>query len=102
MLVVKRPFKNYGVIYTAGTVITEPAVIKRLKSRIAEGKIINVDEHDIESTKQYFKAKYGVDIKPINTANNVTNSAANNATNKVKDESSAVHAKSVATVSKVR
>lgn len=98
MLVVKRPFKNYGVVYTAGTVITEPAVIKRLKSKIAEGKIINVDEHDIESTRQYFKAKYGVDIKPIATANNATN----NATNKVKDESSAVHAKSVATASKVR
>ena len=60
MLVVKRPFKNLGRTYTAGSVITEPATIKRLKGKIAEGKIINVTEQTYKTAYDYFKSKYEV------------------------------------------
>jgi len=60
MLVVKRPFKNLGKVYTAGSVITEPATIKRLRGKIAEGKIIEVTEQTYDVASNYFKAKYGV------------------------------------------
>lgn len=65
MFVVKRPFKNLGNVYTAGSVISEPASIKRFKGKVAEGKIIEVTEHNYDETAKYFKSKYGVDIPPI-------------------------------------
>lgn len=65
MLLVKRPFKSLGKVYTAGSEITEPACIKRLKGKIAEGKIIEVTEQTYDSTAKYFKEKYGVVIPPL-------------------------------------
>lgn len=65
MLVVKRPFKSLGKTYTAGAVITEPAVIKRFKGKLAEGKIIEVTEQTYDSISAYFKAKHGVVLPPI-------------------------------------
>ena len=62
MYIVKRPFKNNGTVFTAGTVLTDPAVIKHLKSRIKEGKVLEVNEQQLLSYKTYFKDKYGVDI----------------------------------------
>ena len=64
MFVVKRPFRNYGKVYTAGTVITDPAAIKRFNGKLAEGKIMEVTEQTFESTAKYFKEKFGVDITP--------------------------------------
>lgn len=65
MFVTKRPFRNFGKVYTAGTVIDNPAVIKRFKGKLAEGKIIEVTEQNYSGVAAYFKAKYGVDIAPI-------------------------------------
>lgn len=65
MYVVKRPFRNFGKVYTAGTVITEPAEIKRFNGKLAEGKIIVVTEQTFDATAKYFKEKYGVDIIPV-------------------------------------
>ena len=65
MYLVKRPFKNYGTVYTAGTVITEPATIKRFKGKLAEGKIIVVTEQNYKVTAKYFKDKYHVEIPPM-------------------------------------
>jgi hypothetical protein len=62
MLVVKRPFRNLGVVLTAGSVITEPAVIKHLKSRMGDGHIIEVAEHDLDKFRDYFLQKFKVDI----------------------------------------
>ena len=67
MYVVKRPFRNFGKVYTAGSVITDPADIKRFKGKLAEGKIIKVTEQTFDSIAVYFKTKYGVDIPKINT-----------------------------------
>ena len=62
MYVVKRPFKNFGTAMTAGTVIKNPADIKRFKCKLAEGKIVEVTEQSSQEYHQYFKLKYGVDI----------------------------------------
>ena len=67
MYVVKRPFRNFGKVYTAGSVITDPADIKRFKGKLAEGKIIKVTEQTFDSIAVYFKTKYGVDIPKLNT-----------------------------------
>lgn len=63
MFVVRRPFRNLGKVLTAGTVISDPAVIKHFKSRFAEGKIVEVNEHNFDSYYTFFKAKYGVELK---------------------------------------
>ena len=65
MYVVKRPFKSLGKVYAAGSVIAEPAHIKRFDGKVAEGKIIVVTEHNYTTVAQYFKNKYGVDIPAI-------------------------------------
>ena len=62
MFVVKRPFKNYGKTYEAGSVIKEPATIKRFKGKLAEGKIINVTEQTYDISANYFKEKFGVEL----------------------------------------
>ena len=70
MFVVKRPFRNLGKVLTAGTIISDPAVIKHFKGRFAEGKIIKVDEHNFESYHSFFKQKYGVDLAESNSVSN--------------------------------
>lgn len=68
MFVVKKPFRNLGKTLTAGTVITEPAAIKRFNGRIAEGKVIEVTEQTYGSIAKYFKTKYGVTLPPLTKA----------------------------------
>lgn len=65
MYIVKRPFRNLGKVLTPGSVITDTTSIKLFRSRVAEGKIVRVDERNYDSTSAYFKAKYGVDIPPL-------------------------------------
>ena len=84
MYVVKRPFKCFGKTYTAGSVITEPATIKRFKGKLAEGKIIEVTEQTYESIALYFKKKYGV-ILPTLTGE-VTEEVAEEVTEEVAEE----------------
>lgn len=72
MFVVRRPFKNFGKTYTAGTVIADPAVIKRFRGKLAEGKIINVTEQAYDDTAKYFKEKYGVNLPPFTTKSEET------------------------------
>ena len=62
MIVVRRPFRNLGKVLTVGTVISDPTVIKHFKSRFAEGKLVEVNEHNFESYYNFFKKKYGVDL----------------------------------------
>lgn len=64
MFITKKPFKNLGIVFTAGTVVDNPAVIKRFKSKVAEGKIVEVTEHNFDLYRQYFMDKFGVDITP--------------------------------------
>lgn len=71
MYIVKKPFKNFGKVYTAGTVITEPADIKRFKGKLAEGKIIEVTEQTYGATHEYFKSKFGVDIPSLQASTDI-------------------------------
>ncbi|MNB69312.1 hypothetical protein D3C75_158400 [compost metagenome] len=61
--VVKRPFKSNGVHYAAGTVITDPAAIRLFRTKVNEGKIVEVDEHNIDRVSEYLLHKRGVDAK---------------------------------------
>ena len=62
MYVVRRPFRNLGKVFTVGSTIEDPTVIKHFKSRLAEGKIIVVDEHNYAARAEYFKDKFGVTL----------------------------------------
>lgn len=60
MYVVKRHFRNFGKTLVVGTIIEDPASIKRFNTRFAEGKIIEVTEANYKANAAYFKEKYGV------------------------------------------
>ena len=59
--VVRRPFKTRGKVYPAGTIIENPAGIPLYKSKVGEGKIVEVDEHNIERVATYLKYRRGVE-----------------------------------------
>lgn len=63
--VVKRPFRSNGVFYAAGSIIKEPAVVRLFRSKVAEGKIVIVDEHNIDKISDYLLYKQGVDVKEL-------------------------------------
>ena len=65
MYVVRRPFRNLGKVFTVGSTIEDPTVIKHFKSRLAEGKIIVVDEHNYVARAEYFKDKFGVTLPSL-------------------------------------
>lgn len=64
MYVVRRAFRNYGQMMAPGSVV-EPAAIKRFKSRVAEGKIVEVTEHNFDKWREYFKVRMNVEISAI-------------------------------------
>lgn len=106
MYIVKRGFRNLGVMLTVGTEITDPTVIKHFKSRLGAGDIIVVTEHNYDTCKAFFEAKYGVTIrdiskssKPIEATDKVTAaSAAEIIHEAVKEEPVKVVASAKATV----
>lgn len=63
--VVRRPFKTNGEFYAAGTVITDPAAIRLYKTKVAEGKIVEVDEHNIDRVSEYLLHKQGEEAKAL-------------------------------------
>lgn len=65
MYVVRRPFRNLGKVFTVGSTIEDPTVIKHFKSRLAEGKIIVVDEHNYTARAKYFKDRFGVTLPSL-------------------------------------
>ena len=65
MFVVRRPFRNLGKVFTVGSTIEDPTVIKHFKSRLAEGKIIVVDEHNYTARAKYFKDRFGVTLPSL-------------------------------------
>ena len=65
MYVVRRPFRNLGKVYTVGSTIEDPTVIKHFKSRLAEGKIIVVDEHNYAARAKYFNDRFGVTLPSL-------------------------------------
>ena len=64
MFVVRRAFRNLGQMMAPGSVV-EPAAIKRFKSRVAEGRIVEVNEHNFDKWREYFKVRMNVEIAAI-------------------------------------
>lgn len=60
--VVVRPFRSNGVFYAAGTVISDPAAIRYYRGKVNEGKIVAVDEHNLERVSLYVLRKSGEDV----------------------------------------
>ena len=62
MFVVRRSFRNYGLMMLPGSVV-EPASIKWFKTRLKDRYIIEVTAHNFDMWKEYFKDKFGVELK---------------------------------------
>ena len=67
MYVVRRPFRNYGNIMVPGSIV-EPSTIKRFKSRLTDGHIIEVTEQNFDKWQEVFKGRYGVTLQRIEDA----------------------------------
>lgn len=65
MFIARKAFKNNGVTYAVGSVISEPTAIKHLKARLAERVIIEVTEDNFDQFYGYFLTKFGVKIAPV-------------------------------------
>lgn len=59
--IVKRPFKSGGKFYPAGTIIESPAGIHLYKTKVKDGIIVKVDEHNLEYMSTYLKHRRGVE-----------------------------------------
>ena len=62
MFVVRRSFRNNGQMMAPGSVV-EPGTIKRFKSRLNDGHIVEVSEQDFNKWDEYFKVRIGVPIQ---------------------------------------
>lgn len=62
MYVVRRPFRNLGVMLEPGSVV-EPASIKRFKTRLKDRYIVEVTQDNFKSWQEYFKGRHKIDIK---------------------------------------
>ena len=60
--IVRNPFVNYGKMYAAGSLIENPAEIKRIKSKVRNRDIVIVNEQTLALWAQYFKTRHRVDI----------------------------------------
>lgn len=61
MYLVRRSFRNYGQMMVPGSVV-EPGSIKRFKSRLNDGKIVEVTEHNFGKWEEWFRVRAGVQI----------------------------------------
>ena len=62
MYVVRRAFRNYGQMMAPGSIV-EPGAVKRFKSRLNDGHIVEVSQQDFEKWQKYFKERIGVTIQ---------------------------------------
>ena len=60
LYIVKRPFKTVGKVFLLGSVITDPTEIRLFKSKVKEGKIIEVKETDLPRIAEYVESRTGV------------------------------------------
>ena len=65
LYIVKRSFKSNGKVYLLGSVITDPSGIHLFKTKIKDGKLIEVTEQNVESIAAYVLTRTGVDPTPI-------------------------------------
>lgn len=63
MFVVKRAFKSVNKVYAVGSIIEDPTTIRLFKSKVNEGKIVAVNEQNINHIAEYIYNRVGIDIK---------------------------------------
>ena len=61
MYVVRRAFRNFGKMITPGSIV-EPGNIKRFRFRLSNSNVVEVNEHNFDKWREYFKVRFGVDI----------------------------------------
>jgi hypothetical protein len=62
---VKRPFKSNGEFFAPGTIIEEPEKINLYRNKVREGKIVVVDEHNVDDVAEYLDYRQGIEIKSV-------------------------------------
>lgn len=62
MYVVRRPFRNKGTRLLPGSIV-EPGNIKWFKTRLKDRDIVEVNEHNFDTWRNYFAAKFHVELK---------------------------------------
>ena len=60
--IVKRPFTTNGEFYAVGTVIADPTAIRLYKSKVREGKIVEVNEHNLPKLTEWLESRTGIDF----------------------------------------
>ena len=63
IFVARKPFKTCGIFYALGSIITDPSAIKFFRTKLREGKIVEVDESNAERIAEYVNAK--TNVNPI-------------------------------------
>lgn len=61
--VVKRPFRSGGIFYPVGSVIKDPSGIYFFRTKVKNGIIVQVDEHNLDKVADYLLHRRGVDVK---------------------------------------
>jgi len=61
--VARRPFKSNGVFYEAGSIIKEPAEVKRLRGKLADRKIVRVTKDNYSAFASFMQDKRNVSIE---------------------------------------
>lgn len=62
MFVARRPFRNYNQMVLPGSIV-EPGSTKWFKTRLKDGKIVEINAHNFDEWSKYFEAKFGVTLK---------------------------------------
>lgn len=65
LYIVKRPFKTDGTLYLLGSIIVDPNEIRLFRSKVREGKIIEVKKEDLPRMAEYVESRTGVN--PLST-----------------------------------
>lgn len=60
MFTVKRAFKSNGICYEVGSIILDPTLIKLFKTKVKEGRIIEVTMLNYKSLAEYLYSRTGV------------------------------------------
>lgn len=66
MYVVRRAFRHLNKMILPGSVV-EPGSVKWFKTRLKDRYIIEVNAHNFDLWREYFKAKYGVELAPLDS-----------------------------------
>lgn len=70
MFVVRKVFRNYGNVVPVGSIV-EPTGIKWFKTRLKDRYIVEVNAHNFEMWREYFKGKFNIELKMPEAVDNI-------------------------------